>query len=107
MSTYYRWVYLRKPASEGPFELHSDFDSLIGHHKKILTLQSAVLLTQIGPLVNGIAHGFEGGFGSGLSYMVPIFVITSSLLISLIAKGLITLKRLKKRTTNKRVMTYN
>jgi len=35
VSSYMRWVYLRKPASEGPFDLYTDIDSKIQHYKRI------------------------------------------------------------------------
>jgi hypothetical protein len=31
-----RWIYLRKKASDGPFELYSDTESKINHYKRIL-----------------------------------------------------------------------
>lgn len=35
-SVYYRWVYLKKKATEGPFELYSDLDSRIKHYRLIM-----------------------------------------------------------------------
>lgn len=34
----FRWVYLRKKAAEGPFELFSDRSSRIDHYKKIIAM---------------------------------------------------------------------
>ena len=33
-----RWVYFRKKASDGPFELYTDRESRITHYKRIMTL---------------------------------------------------------------------
>lgn len=38
IASYMRWVYLRKKASEGSFDLYSDYKSRIGHLKRIITL---------------------------------------------------------------------
>ncbi|WP_105615289.1 DUF2812 domain-containing protein [Vallitalea okinawensis] len=46
MSTWYRWVYLRKKADSGPFDIYSDYEMRIKHHKRIVSLQG------IGGVVN-------------------------------------------------------
>jgi hypothetical protein len=35
VSTYMRWVYLRKPAADGPFDIYTDIDSKIKHYQRI------------------------------------------------------------------------
>ncbi len=35
IATYLRWVYFRKRAADGPFELYSDIDSKIRHYKLV------------------------------------------------------------------------
>ncbi len=40
VSSILRWVYFRKKASEGPFDLYSDLDSRIRHYGKIALLLS-------------------------------------------------------------------
>lgn len=42
VSVYTRWVYFRKKASEGPFDLYSDVESRIGHYKRVLWLAGVV-----------------------------------------------------------------
>ena len=37
VTSYMRWVYLRRDAAEGPFDLYTDLDSKIRHYKRILT----------------------------------------------------------------------
>lgn len=41
------WVYLRKKASEGPFEIYSDIDSKIKHYKRIVNLVNSLILLQV------------------------------------------------------------
>lgn len=38
VDTSFRWVFFRKLASEGPFDIHTDSESKIKHHKSIMTL---------------------------------------------------------------------
>jgi len=38
-----RWVYLRRPAALGAFELFSDLESRIGHYRRVLGLLSLLL----------------------------------------------------------------
>lgn len=37
VATYMRWVYYRKKAADGPFEIYSDFASRIAYRKKVLS----------------------------------------------------------------------
>ncbi|HBN95837.1 MAG TPA: hypothetical protein DDZ66_06020 [Firmicutes bacterium] len=38
IASHIRWVYLRKKAIEGPFELFSDRESRIAHYRRIITM---------------------------------------------------------------------
>jgi hypothetical protein len=66
VSTYMAWVYFRKPASEGPFELFSDTDSRIGHYQRVMTffgsLTAALLPLTIVNFVNLSDSGRSMGF---------------------------------------------
>jgi len=35
VASYNRWVYFRKKAADGPFEIYSDIDSKIAHYRKV------------------------------------------------------------------------
>jgi hypothetical protein len=37
-----RWVYFRKPAADGTFEIYSDIDSRIRHHQKIALMLGVI-----------------------------------------------------------------
>lgn len=43
VSTYVRWIYLRKKSSEGVFDIYSDLESKIKHFKRINTLWNSVM----------------------------------------------------------------
>lgn len=38
VATYWRWIFLRKKSSEGPFDIYSDIQSKIKHYKRVSTL---------------------------------------------------------------------
>lgn len=42
-----KWVYLRKKASDGPFDIYSDIDSKIKHYERIINLANLLVLTQL------------------------------------------------------------
>lgn len=42
-----RWVYLQKKASDGPFEMYTDFESKITHFNKIKNFFTVALLLEI------------------------------------------------------------
>ena len=38
VTSYMRWVYLRRNAADGPFDIYTDLDSKIRHYKRVLVL---------------------------------------------------------------------
>ena len=42
-----KWVYLRKKASDGPFDIYSDIDSKIKQYERIINLANLLVLTQL------------------------------------------------------------
>ena len=53
----FQWIYFRRKAEEGPFELFSDIDSRIGELNRIGTM---LLLIGIGNLLIGIGNTLNG-----------------------------------------------
>lgn len=47
LSQWWKWVFLRKNASDGPFELYTDVESKITHYTKIKNLFQALLIVEI------------------------------------------------------------
>lgn len=62
VASYMRWVYLRKKAADGAFELHSDIDTKIVHYKKVaalwLTLAGAELCIGASNITIGLLNDF-------------------------------------------------
>jgi hypothetical protein len=46
VATYMRWVYLRKPAAEGPFDIYTDIDSKIKHYQRINYFWTAFMIIE-------------------------------------------------------------
>ncbi len=58
-----KWVYLRKKASDGPFDLYSDIDSKIKHYERIINLANILIIIQLLiSIPNIIIHGLMGNF---------------------------------------------
>lgn len=47
IASYLRWVYLRKKASDGDFEIYSDNDSKIKHYKRICTFANVISILEL------------------------------------------------------------
>lgn len=47
VETSFRWIFLRKRTADGPFQLYSDFDSMIAKTNRVLQLYQVVLLVNI------------------------------------------------------------
>lgn len=47
VSTYMRWVYLRKKSSEDSFDIYSDLESKIKHYKRINYLWNSVMFLEL------------------------------------------------------------
>ena len=53
VATYFKWVYLRKKAADGPFEVYSDIESRIRLYRRILQFWTSLLaMMTVAALVN-------------------------------------------------------
>ena len=67
-----RWVYLRRQAALGPFELFSDLESRIGHYRRVLKLMTTALATLVG--CAGALFVVSGESG-GLAFQIPMVIL--------------------------------
>ena len=72
VSTHARWVYLRRPAALGPFELFSDLESRIGHYRRVLKLLTSALATLV--CCAGALFVVSGESG-GLAFQIPMVIL--------------------------------
>lgn len=66
VSTYWRWVYFRKKAADGAFDIYSDYDSRIKHYKRVISLVAAVMILNIVPAISNLYLGLFLGAKSGI-----------------------------------------
>lgn len=68
VSTFMRWVYLRKKAAEGPFNVYSDYESRIKHYKRITTLIGILGGLNLVIAIINLLIGLYSRTGHSLSY---------------------------------------
>ncbi|MCX7920517.1 MAG: DUF2812 domain-containing protein [Clostridia bacterium] len=100
VSTYFRWAWFRKKASEGSFDLYTDYSSKIKHYKRIIWFTGIIGLSNVffgiwnlayGVLVTGQRYNVFIN-----AYLSPINFAAAILCICAVAKYLPKLKKLKK-----------
>lgn len=47
VDTYYRWIFFRKKATDGPFEIYSDYESRRKHYQKAANLIGGLLVVNL------------------------------------------------------------
>ena len=65
VASYMRWVYFRKKASDGPFDLYSDIDSKITHYRRVSALW---LVLACGELLIGSSNVIVGTLDSPVTF---------------------------------------
>lgn len=57
VTSYMRWIYVRKKTSDGPFDLYTDKDSIIQHYRRIFTLWNTMMYVEF---IVGVMNLFTG-----------------------------------------------
>jgi len=88
ISSWFRWVYFRKKAENGQFDIYSDVKSRIAHYQRISMLWFILMVSNISLGLINLGIGLEYLFGSGpslklSSLLVGIFAITVGIVIFL------------------------
>lgn len=94
--SYYRWAYFRKRADQGPFQVHSDVESVIKHYKSIMTLQGVIALSNLSISFSNINLG---AYNNVSQYFGLINLFFAVLLGSLCIGNYKKVKRLKSEQT--------
>lgn len=69
------WVFLRKRAAEGPFELYTDVESTIDHYNKIRRTFKAIIILELICLLLEIVSAAFGRFRTGWGFACLILVL--------------------------------
>ena len=96
VSVFKRWVYFRRKAEDGAFDLYSDMDSRIAHMKRIVTLLTILAV------VEGVcvAVEFAGAFFGHVSTMPMAAVL--AIFEAFLLMGLFKMKKLYKKLISER-----
>ena len=84
VASYYRWVYFRRKAAEGEFDIYSDIDSRIKHYKRIRVL---FLFLMVLNLAIGLLNFFYGDMQTSMgirpinSYIAILSLAVGTLLL--------------------------
>lgn len=101
ISTYMRWVFFRKPAAEGPFDLFSDLDSRLAHYRRVLGFYGTLTLALI-PItmssVNSLARA-----GGLLGLMAPLLAVQVCVFAAFALNSLRLLRRVRALRDRKRL----
>lgn len=89
--TWMRWVYFRKKACEGGFEIYSDREGKIKHAKRVIGLMLALFLLNFGVACCNLGLGLDllkEGFPGFNAYLSPVnFAAAVVLLTIMISQG--------------------
>lgn len=90
IDTSWRWVFFQKKASDGEFNLFSDYDSKINHYKRILTLLGIVSVSNLLIGLNNIHLVSSLSKNISINYIgfinIGLFIFFTPYLILLIRK---------------------
>lgn len=77
IASHVRWVYLRKKAADGPFELFSDRKSRIAHYKRIISMLLPLALVNYYFSLGFFAHNQLYNLGNLLAAILLTFPVVS------------------------------
>lgn len=64
-----KWVYLRKKASDGPFDIYSDIDSKIKHYERIINLANILIIIQLFCSIPNLLHNLIGNYTTNTYFL--------------------------------------
>lgn len=64
-----KWVYLRKKASDGPFDIYSDIDSKIKHYERIISLANLLIIIQLICSIPNMLHNLMGSYTTNTYFL--------------------------------------
>lgn len=83
VSTFKRWVYFRRKADSGAFDLYSDIDSRIAHMKRIINLLTVLATVEGVCVAMELASALFGHVGAAMSMTVLLAIFEAFLLTGL------------------------
>lgn len=81
MGKWWRWVFFRKKASLGPFEIFSDYDSKIRHYKRVSALMGSLGALNLFAFLLNVANGIISASVRNNSHIFNFFTYISPLVL--------------------------
>jgi hypothetical protein len=103
VATYMRWVFFRKKAEEGAFDLYTDCASRIKHYKRILWLIGVVALCNLFAAVLNVFLGLTVGRERGFYFNLYVSILSWCINIIFIPLAFSYIKKIKKLKTQKQL----
>ena len=75
VATWWRWVFFRKEAACGNFEIYSDIESLLEHYRRVALLLLSVFCLQFSVALRGLCHisdALHGVRGPGNMFQIAM-----------------------------------
>lgn len=104
VDSYLRWVYFRKKASEGEFDIYSDIDSKIIHLKRIRALFMGVMLLNYFPGFSNLGIGIDVYLERGISASLIMSLLNLTLAFGLLLFLVLPLTRRISRLKNDKMI---
>jgi len=101
VASYMRWVYFRKKAADGPFDLYSDIDSKINHYKRIFTLWATLAFAEFCIGFSNISIGIDRQGISGVNFILGLGLFALGL--TLLVLALSTWRKMRRLRKEKRI----
>ena len=98
VSTFKRWVYFRRKAENGAFDLYSDIDSRIAHMKRIVTLLTILAAVEGACVVMQLAGALLGHVNT-----VPVAAVLA-IFEAFLLTGLFKMKKVYKKLISERAI---
>lgn len=84
IATYFNWVYLRKKAAYGPFDIYSDKESKLKHYKRILNFWFLILIFEFTLFISNVYNLFIFNSSESTKLIDRIYSFNSVLLIPIL-----------------------
>jgi len=104
IASYMRWVYFRKPAADGAFDIYSDTDSKINHYQRIRRFWLILGCSQFLAAIPNIGIGLGGSTGFVLPANLILGGISTCLGLGLLLRGFRLQKRINRLQEERSIM---
>ena len=106
VASYMRWVYFRKKASDGAFDIYSDIDSKISHYQRVFLLWMCAAFAELAIGVSNLSLGVIYNISS-LDSLLHVNLILGAVVTALgllfLTLGLSVRKKIKTLMSEKRI----